>query len=385
MVRKLIIKLVLFCLPFALLMSAVVALAWHTGDARPLNDITQLQAASRDVLYTRDLTRETLFEYRYLAIKQQRPEIMSLGTSRSFYFMDDFVNRCPSAFYNSALIGSSIYELEYFVQRLAEDDLLPKILFLNIDDIDYNLGAELRAERRVQVQEKTGLEQLLAGSEHVASRLISRPVILGDVVDSFSITERLRYGIDLLTDGSGGYYAGDGSTSILQGSPEALIAQNVQMLVANEAMYQRGTEIDDASLASLENLLKIAQSQGMTVLGFYPPYHDAVWSRMDDNPEYAYIPVARQAIAALFEAYQFSLYDFTHAETAGGADSEMIDSWHPGPLLTLRMFRVMANDHADLFAGYVDFDVTQQQIMDAPNPRTIGTTEIVEPCERDAS
>ena len=155
------------------------------------------------------------------------------------------------------------------------------------------------------------------------------------------------------------------------------VEQHLSWLEQQQRMYEVGSGIDTENISYVAEILALAEANGSVVLGYMPPYHSVLYTRMITSGDYTYIPLARTTLQATFADYNMPFFDFTEIETiAGASDDELFDGWHPGELLDMRMYSMMLHDQFALLADYSDVSLLDAQIETASNPFYVYTTPL---------
>ena len=101
--------------------------------------------------------------------------------------------------------------------------------------------------------------------------------------------------------------------------------------------FQYGTEVNEAAVKSLAQLLRWCTEHSIEVVGFFPPYADAVYAEMQSSGKYIYFPQLVPSIRPVFDEFGYSLYAFHTASECGSTDAEFLDGFHGGEAVYRRI------------------------------------------------
>jgi hypothetical protein len=138
--------------------------------------------------------------------------------------------------------------------------------------------------------------------------------------------------------------------------------------------FFEGTGISSQNLSHLENLLQWASDQGIYVIGYYPPFSQTIYDAMMESGEYTYIPDSGIALNDLFNAYEFSFFDFTNPSSLGASDAEMYDGIHSGEWLQLLIHREMVLALPDILGDYADVATLDTWLAQSDDPFHVNTS-----------
>lgn len=366
--KKLIIKLIFLFIPVAIFVGICLAVGLDVGEVYPLSTIAQMQSQNRDIQY--DLIGPGLkhLQYKYESILVQEPQIVLMGSSRTWYFREHVANRCPAAFYNASYGNSSVFEMAHMLEKIIAQDKSPEVILLSIDYPEYNGDSDYREEIR-QLDELSALEYFIDSGKRTLIQVLLNPTTVMDLLSNAESRTRLGWGF--VDDGSPNYYNGDGSHVETKFDdyylPTGLDIHHV-MLEQGELQYQPGSTVDEGALLALDKLLQLAADNNIEIIGFIPPFHEEIRNRLQSDGDFVYIALAHKDISDLFDAHRFPLYDFSDPETVGGSEDGMYDGWHSGERLSTQIYLEMLNREPEILSKYSDADVLEDMINNADNP-----------------
>jgi hypothetical protein len=370
--RRFLARLILFGLPVAAVLSIPVAFAIHMGEALPVRAIVTMQQGDTPILYG-PTDREPILAYKLLATQTRQPDVLIIGSSRVLQFRSQFFDRNPAAFYNAGGEGWGIDEIHTLVGHLDAAHA-PKILLVGLDQVwfdqDYVSWEEPPILKTDDVN--VSFERLIPSTRKLIDTLIAGDVQWGDVLDPHEyINHSVGLGLDALQGARG--YRNDGSHQegdLLQNPALGDLARKHDIDKAPEGWRQfvQGNDVAEPMMQQLDSFLQLAQSKGMTVIGFGPPFMPTIVQIMRDGGKTEYLPKSATEIEALFAQRGFHYFDFTDPTAIGGSDGEMYDGWHASELLSLREYIAMLKALPDALGPYSDLNALETTAAQADNP-----------------
>lgn len=367
------IKLILYLLPMLTGLGMMLALAIYSGEAMPLSWVVQAQMHDPQAIYL-PYDQDAIFAYKNMMLQARQPEVLLVGSSRILSFQSAFFNKNPDAFYNAG--GSSWQPREITVLLDNLDPAhAPKILLIGVDFYWFNADWSGFASPGSLATGEISPDRVLRTTRQVMQQVFTRQISLNLILHPFeSVYGNRAYGLTALTTGRG--YRGDGSRQtnvvLLSSGEQAGLRMSHQVYLREQvAGYVQGTTVSEAALADLEHMLHTAEQLNIQVIGFLPPLLPAIYERIQANPDYAYFPLATQAVTQLFADHHLPFFDFTDPASAGGTYQEMVDGIHPSELLSLRVYAAMLRDLPDMLGAYSDLAALEKAIHAAPNPHEV--------------
>lgn len=127
-----------FCLQVTLFLAPLLVFGgvfewafWRSGESWSMEHIAQAHDERETVLVRKQYFGQTSFKTH--RIRMVKPDIVSLGTSRSLQIRDLFFDPSKATFYNSSTIGT-FAEIQAYADALAKGDLpTPKVAILCIE------------------------------------------------------------------------------------------------------------------------------------------------------------------------------------------------------------------------------------------------------------
>src|SRR5215471_679467 len=272
--RKFVLKIVLFLLPFALVLGFPVVVLIVSGELTSLSRVIAAQDVEEQVVAGFAYSNATNF-YKLQSTMQRKPTILALGTSRVMQFRDFFF-KAPHDFYNAGGGVDRLEDFRIFVDRLS---CPPKLLIIGLDQYFFNdnwqgfaardYSALLASENRDRLGIVTRnwievYEDYLAGKFNLGT-LVRRPSTC--------------IGLSAVARGAG--FRSDGSYSYgvhAREDEDTRFRETFERIERGNQRFQYGTSVSKRALDELALLLEQCVNREIHVVAFLPPFPHAVWS-----------------------------------------------------------------------------------------------------------
>lgn len=370
MLRRFLLKLLLFGVPVGLVLLVPVAFAIYMGEAMPLPQVVHMQRGDEPVLYGPS-DRDPIFAYRLIATRMRQPDVLFAGSSRVLQFRAALLNKNPDAFYNTGGEGWTLAEVRVLLEHL-DADTAPEIMFLGVDQVWFNADFVHWEDPHNLSTAPFDLTRAFAATRTVLDELLAEDVRLETLLTR---DEWVRHatGLGLFALQFGRGYRNDGSFQqgeLVRDPNLGALGRSNDLERAPEGwrQFQFGNDVSEAALAELDAVLALAQSLDIYVIGFAPPYMPSIYEIMAASGQHDYLTRSAPRIQAVFERYGYPYFDFSNAAWIGGSDDELYDGWHATELLSARMYLAMLDALPGILSPYSDRDTLRQIIDSADNP-----------------
>ena len=295
--------------------------------------------------------------YRYLkykALAKSKATIVALGSSRVLPFRQEMFE---AKFYNAGFVIENIQDFETFLQCVPEENL-PDYLILGLDQWMFN-------DAWNNLTPKSKFHWTMNNS-FATSRAIKTTINLYPdwMLGRLTLQNQTRsYSSDIELVGlnahvhstgfrnDGSMYYGEliqrlnrGDTSI----SDFMYRRTLKRIHDGNERFQYGDEVSARALRILDNLLSHCKSKGIDVVGFVPPFADAVYATMKNSGNYNYIDKLQPALEPFFEKYGFGLHYYNSVSECGSNDRETTDGFHGGEKTYLRIVIDMLKNKSSL-------------------------------------
>jgi hypothetical protein len=332
-----------------MLVSVPLSLSWRefyalwflkaAGELQPVESIVTQQQAT-DALYGSALFEDE-FRYKLELIRERKPEIVALGSSRALQFRQEFFS---VPFVNAGRAMNSIPEGARFVEEMLRVHR-PRLVLLALDVWWLNAN---RSEPPTSQRDLGDTDPLVSNFwSYVNDGKITMAKTLGVVLGETSNPVSARYSIGIAALARGGGFRPDGSRDYgaryfgIDPTFDDKNFANARSRVHNgTSLLNYGEQIDRGRLATLTRIAARLQEAGVEVVGVLPPLAPTVVGLINEQPQqYAYMPRAREAMRSL----PIKVFDFLESQSLQTSDCEFADGLHAGDITYQRMLLSMAD------------------------------------------
>ncbi len=317
----------------------------NSGEVTPIPQVVKDQQRV-PVLYGAGFGDNT-YRYKLELIRERRPDIVTLGSSRVFFFQQEAFRR---PFVNAGGGARSVREARLFLEDLVKTHS-PKVLVVGLDYFWFNkayLIAPVFPEHDFEVSDITRfklLQPLLWIKQGRYSFVDYERIFTGR-----SLQNRLigytPVGFFAMVKGNG--FRADGShvNSIVcsggEGSADKGFKSSLGLLTSNGWGLSSPNEIDPARLNELAEFAAACDRYGIRPVFYLTPVSPIAYDRLQSDPNAAdYLRRVRAALPVALGGHEF--YDTFDIRSMGSNDCESIDAHHPGNVAQDRILRWMAD------------------------------------------
>lgn len=357
--RRFVLRLAAFALPFAILYLLLTGFLIYTGESMPLALVAQMQLSDEPVLYRPRYGNRDL-EFKTLSANLRQPDILLTGSSRVLQFRAQFFNKAPREFYNAGAPAWMLADVLKFLDGLT---YTPRVLIVGLDAPWFN-DAYTSEPIPAPIDDLTHIV--------TANRGFLQDVLDGESFDIGTYLARvepgyggLALGLRAIRDGHG--FRNDGSEQY----GDFLIAhwlysenerqRHLDYLRDGVDMYVYGDTVSSARWGELYELIRWCTEHNVLLIGFLPPYMPSLYTQMVEDGNHTYIRQLDAQLQALFDHYDFPYFDFSGSTGLGKVtDDDFFDGWHASEQINLRLYeRIFWMLHAQqpgLLDAYTDPD-----------------------------
>lgn len=362
-------KIVMIVSPFICIFLIFTDMAGKIGNSNSPLFVIKQQQANQNLLYLPTWERQDIFFYKIATINYVSPDVLLLGSSRMYHWRLDYMFNAESIGYNASIGSIEPIEIAWIIENLANQNNLPEVIILGIDDPFFNQDATDIRENRIDNVVPPLLYNFMRtidGVKTTAQQYTTNPVKIARFYQYYEQTNFL--GSVARDSGRGFRFDGGFQIPQLGELSESEIQRQDDFYTNNQNIFQRGDSIYQPAIDAIEDILTIAVEHDITVIGIISPYNSSQFNRMMDSGEFSYLPEARQQVGQLFAEHDMPLLDFTDATTIGGTDDELYDYWHPGEVLSLRIYNTILRMFPDTFEQYSDAAQIEAYLNSTENP-----------------
>jgi hypothetical protein len=324
-------KLLLFTLPLALLLVFPGCVVYLSKEYLSSKEVVIEQINHPETLFGFGYNGVSFYGYKQELVAMRHSQIIALGTSRVMQFRQIMFKE-PEMFTNAGGAGASVDDMYTFVQSLPKDTQV-KVILLGIDqDKLYVPSIPHTEEERLKLLRF--LKLTVTMSRKIYVDFFAHSYSLAEVIQTSQTTRNI--GLSALVKGDG--FRSDGSYQYTQAynnsSLESGVSSQVekQIVAIHTNVYQSEAVRNqlEKNLITLELLLSLCRTRGITVIGFSPPYPQALYNEMATSTgQYQDMVIETpQRLSILFQKYNFSFVNGSSPASFGGKDNEVIDAVH---------------------------------------------------------
>jgi hypothetical protein len=357
---KFVLKILIFLLPFLVLLAALTGSLIYIGEAMPLPwVIARQQSGDVPVLYRPQYGNRDL-DFKQLTIEARQPAVIVVGSSRVLQMRAGLLTEQPEAFYNAGAPAWQFDKVEALLYGL-DPDALPDILLLGLDQVWFNddyVGDVLPP----QVDDVTNLWQIdqAVAQGMVEDVVAGRPLTLDHwLARDDPGGEGVALGIKAIENGHG--FRRDGSERYGDFLVGRFLYQpterqrHLDWLRDGQEMYVYGEAPSPEMLQRLDALLAWCAERGITVIGFTPPFTPTLYQQMQQQGNHEYVLALMPQLEAIFSKYGYRFFDFSDGARFG-IDDDFFDGWHGSERIYLRLYAALVEAMPDVLGRYTNLE-----------------------------
>lgn len=365
--KRFLLKLGLFFLPFAAVFSVPVAVLVLSDEILSGDEIAKKHfEGSHDAVYGAAYTNPDA-RYKLVGLALRQPEVMALGSSRALEIQGNFFIGNNDVFYNAGLLVERLYEFRRALAHLPKEATTKKLILV-LDQSSFNPNWPNAVDNpQFEAEVGTGRSDVLNLIQH---GFRSWRDIVGDRLDLLTLaTAHPHIGVNGRMRGNG--FAWDGSrvyADILrdpEGASDFQFKDSLERIAQGSKHFEFGAEVDQPAVAEIQQLLAECQRRGFSVTAYLAPFAPTVDRAMRASTKHAYVSKIAPALAPIFAAAGVTLFDFTSCEAHGCRDEEFFDGFHAGPKADARLIAVVA-DNVPWLDAMIDQDDLRARVARSP-------------------
>lgn len=373
--RTFFVQLAMYLLPFVLITGGAIGLAWHAGEAMPLNTVHDIQEEYPDTVFLpRD--RETIFAYKFIGVQRRHPDVVVVGSSRVLNFRSNVLTVNPSEFYNAGQSGMRLDDILALLNALTPETA-PRTLLIGLDQFWFNPAWEESRDKVTTTTTDIGLERILLTTRRTVQDVLSGVITLDALAQARDpIYGGRAIGMTAIEKGNGYLFDGSRQTDVVTLSDDMLDQlrrDDLRNLDREGGNLVDGVGVNTEIVTLLDRTLARAADLDIEVIGILLPYMPTMMDEVQARGSHTYISDIVAPIERVFEAHQFRLFDFTDPRTVLGeavVDTEMSDAIHPSERLSTRIFASIA-DAVPPLGALTNTTLLRQMADAAETPHTV--------------
>lgn len=368
--RYLMVRFCLFALPIAVPFALVYGTALYLGEALPMQRVIEMQQNASIPIYYRPMWQQhDIVEYKLRTAKYIDPDLLVLGSSRMLRYRDRLVTNPAYTFYNASIMSAGINQLNEFAHAMIAEDIRPDVIILGVDewafrqDSNFVSASDNHAEYSATAFQVYGFRRIL---NHWLS-----DETMWDRMQNARSADAYWLGLDAFERQSGYVYDGATINFFQEQSAELIMMTHRSRLNNRIDIYQTAETVSEAHIMLLADLLNLASSNDILVVGLFQPWHPDFLQVLQEHPDFQYWSLAKTRIQELFAEYEFPLLNFNDLERFGGNPNHMLDGHHYSEIISLQVYIGMLEELPDLLGQYSDIEKLRNDLENADDPHHV--------------
>jgi len=339
-------QVILFLSPFLFVLCMFEILFWQAGETWPVTRVIEYQREHLDALFLRGKFDQQICRYKYLGLREAKPRILALGSSRVMKFRTEMFGEGSGSFYNGTGLIDQIEDLDDFLELFRNN--LPKVIILGIDP--WILNEQRHSTRRLA----TSLEPdaALDWKGHLAILRHLRGRDLGRLWTAAIRRPPERIGAAATMNNEGYRWDGsfathlsiDGTNWAFRDRESPPVPERIRKA---KQRFEATPHASQVYLARLARDLRLLKNSGVTVIGFLPPFSSEANRLLSTLPDQEqFWSEYKAASKELFQNLSMPFFDATDLSTLGLDDRYMFDGMHAEETFHLHLLRRLLKDPA---------------------------------------
>ena len=369
--RRVFIKLSLLLLPVAAITLILAGLAWHSGEALPVNRIVELQQEAGGIYGSTSESRYA--DYKLAAYHRRLPEILILGNSLTLNVRSEFFNKMPEAVYNASVGGWYLPEMRDFYQRLNHH---PQIV-ITLIDLDW-FSAEISGsaeDNPFGAESDFNYYRLRQATVEMVHRLLAGHLNISQILQRRDpLTGQLSLGLRALEYSHGYRFDGSRQLGRLAIRPQhwsRLQYEDLERELRQAERQSADPTIHEPAMAMLKAYLKEIHDDGITLIGVTTPRHFTILERMKELGVDRHIDPLRLRVHDLLATFGFHYHYFGDMRVYGADSNEWYDGQHMSESNSLRMLLALLELHPTILERYIDAERARTLLSNFTNPMDV--------------
>lgn len=300
------------------------------------------------------LYNENNYRYiKYKALSEKKATVVALGSSRVLPFREEMFE---ADFYNAGFAVDNVQDFQGFLSCLPEKNL-PDYLILGLDQWMFNEAwndLTLHTPKPHWMKNNTfDAGKGIKKTENLYPDLLSGQLRLDRQAKNASIEpiglNALLHSTGFRNDGSS--YYGELIQKLIDKDTtlsDYNFKNTLRRINDGNERFQFGDQVSEKELLTLNRLLSFCKSKNIQVIGFIPPFADAVYSKIKNSGNYEYLEKLYPALVPIFNKFDYEIYCYNSVSSCGSNDQEATDGFHGGENTYLRIIIDMLKNKSSL-------------------------------------
>jgi hypothetical protein len=298
--------------------------------------------------------------YSYLKFQsiceRDKVDVLALGSSRVLQFREEMFIK---PFFNAGYTIGRVSDFSVFLSKIP-DSKLPKYLLLGLDQwmfnktwnkinkpkltLDWSRNSSMSIESGFNATIKF-YKDIVKGKIDLTHLFQERPNDNSELIGLNAILNHTGFRND------GSMYYGKQIERLLKSDSvnyDFIYKESFDRIKKGNNRFEYGEEIDSKAISDLDSFLSYCNAKGIKVIGIIQPYSDKVFTEMIISKNYKYIDKLSSHINPVFNKYNYEIYSYNSTKKCDSSDTEMIDGFHGGEVVYLRMILDILSQNSEL-------------------------------------
>lgn len=348
--KKFVISYFIILLVFGLLLAGIFYYLSRIFEHNSFESIVQRQIKHNSIYGT--ALNENVFAYKLELVKQTKPKVIALGSSRVLQFREEFFTH---SFISAGNAMNTLKEGRLFLEEVLKF-YKPDIVILGLGVWWFN--PFVPNYEKGEYFNITGTNISGAKVRDIFKLIYDKhffqPQYLLDnhfITNPYSNLDSL--GLNAIYNGRGFFKDGSyvyGEIFKDEKTKDANFADTFWRIENSHSQFAYASHIDKERMQDLFNILNLLEKHHIQVVIFIPPLAPSVYQAMQDKPkEYAYI----DELFTTLQEYHIPFFNYHNPAVLHNDNCEFLDGFHGGDVFYARILADMAHNN-QILKSYVN-------------------------------
>lgn len=353
-------KYFLFLIFIAIVCVPIILFLYKTQEVASVEDIVKKQMATKAIYGT--ALNDNMFAYKLEIVKQTKPEIIAIGSSRVMQFREEFFSK---KFITTGGATNYMNEGVDFLNEVLKVHK-PKVIILGLDIWWFNNNYQQPSRyMHAGTTSILSIDKIYKPILWLANGKIDKKCFLNTILQSEdsknSITNYTNIGISALktSDGfrsDGSYFYSKLIFGIEKPGDDVKFQDTLNRIKQGNARFEYGDKVSKDRWNDLLRFLNICKKNNIKVIIFIPPVANKIIEKMNEmKNEYAYVTEFRTKVISI------GGFDYHDPKIISSSDCEFVNGFHGGDVTYQRILLDLA-DKNEYLKNHVDVNLLKQLI-----------------------
>ncbi len=348
--KKFVLSYFVILLIFGLLLVGIFYYLSRIFEHNSFESIVQRQIKHNSIYGT--ALNENVFAYKLELIKQTKPKVIALGSSRVLQFREEFFTH---SFISAGNAMNTLKKGRLFLEEVFKF-YKPDIVILGLDVWWFNpfFPNYERGEYFNITGTNISTTKILDIAKHIYNQQFFQSQYLLDnhfITNPYSNLDSL--GLNAIYNGRGFFKDGSylyGEIFKNEKTKDANFTDTLLRITQGISRFEYASHIDAKRMQDLFDILNLLEKHHIQVVIFIPPLAPSVYQAMQDKQEkYAYI----DELFATLQKYHIPFFNYHNPAVLHNDNCEFLDGFHGGDVFYARILADMAQK-SEILKSYVN-------------------------------